>query len=83
MAFFQNLEFAQERRIMSRIQICASSYGTPGEVVAVEDAMIVWAGPIEAIAEAESFDALFCHDDDVNRLKGLAHAAGFDVVVAS
>ena len=66
---------------MNRIQINPSSYGTRGEVVAVEHGMIVWAGPIEAVAEAESFDALFCHDDDVNRLKSLARAAGFDVLV--
>lgn len=36
-------------------------------------------GPIEAVAEAESFDALFCHDDDEERFKRLARAAGFDV----
>jgi hypothetical protein len=64
---------------MASIQILASSYGTRGEVVAVEYGVVVWTGPIEAVAEGERFDALFCHDDDVNLLKGLAHAAGFDV----
>jgi hypothetical protein len=65
---------------MASIQINPSNYGTRGEIVAVEDGMIVWTGPIEAVAEAGSFDALFCHDDDVNRLKSLARAAGFDVL---
>jgi hypothetical protein len=56
--------------MMPRIQINASRYGTHGEVVAVEDGMVVWAGPIEAIHEAGSFDALFCHDDDEARVIG-------------
>jgi len=64
---------------MTSIEINPSRYGTRGEVVAVEYGMIVWTGPIEAIAEAGSFDALFCHNDDEERLKRLARAAGFDV----
>jgi hypothetical protein len=67
---------------MNRIQITPSNYGTRGEVVAVENGMIVWTGPIEAVAEAESFDALFCHDDDEERLKGFARVAGFDVATS-
>jgi hypothetical protein len=54
-----------------RIQISASRHGTPGEVVAVEDSKIVWSGPIEEIADAWPFDALFCHDDDEERLNDL------------
>ncbi|PPQ34970.1 hypothetical protein [Rhodoblastus acidophilus] len=56
---------------MPRIQINPSRHGTPGEVVAVEDGLIVWAGPISALREAGSFDALFCHDDDEERLSRL------------
>ncbi len=51
--------------MMPRIRrITASPYGTPGEVVAVEEGQVVWAGPLNAIEEAGGFDALFCHDDD-------------------
>ncbi len=53
---------------MPCIRINASGYGTPGEVVAVEDGLVVWSGPIEAIAEAGNFDELFCHDEDEARL---------------
>ena len=53
---------------MRRVQVNASSYGTPGEVVAVEDGMVVWAGPIDALDEAGSFDPLFCHVDDEGRV---------------
>jgi hypothetical protein len=49
---------------MARIRIIASRYGTPGEVVAVEDGLVVWAGPVEEFCAAGSFDALFCHDND-------------------
>jgi hypothetical protein len=49
---------------MANIRISASHHGTSGEVVAVEDGLVVWAGPLEEIAEAWPFDALFCHDDD-------------------
>jgi hypothetical protein len=58
---------------MPGIQINASAYGTPGEVVAVEDGQVVWTGPIEALGEAGGFDALFCHDDDETRLLNLLH----------
>ena len=54
---------------MPRISISTSPYGTPGEVVAVEDGQIAWVGPIEALHEAGPFDALFCHDDDEERLR--------------
>jgi hypothetical protein len=57
---------------MPHIQINTSCHGTPGEVVAVEDGEVVWAGPIDALDEAGSFDALFCHDDDENRLLRLS-----------
>ncbi len=60
-----------------RIQINASRYGTPGEVVAVEDGMVVWAGPIKYLDEAGEFDALFCHEDDQERLVHLVRAAKF------
>lgn len=53
---------------MPRIRITASPHGTPGEAVAVEDGQVVWAGPLEEIAEGWPFDALFCHDDDERRL---------------
>jgi hypothetical protein len=53
---------------MPRIHISASRYGTPGEVAAVEDGLVVRTGPIQHIAEAGGFDALFCHDDDERRL---------------
>ena len=59
---------------MPGIQINASAYGTPGEVVAVEDDQVVWTGPIEALGEAGGFDALFCHDDDEDRLERLMRA---------
>jgi hypothetical protein len=48
---------------MSRIRITASHHGTPGEVVAVEYGLVVWARPIEDLHEAGSFDSLFCHDE--------------------
>jgi hypothetical protein len=51
-----------------RIRINASCYGTLGEVVAVEEGLVVWAGPVEEFAEAWPFDALFCHEDDEQRL---------------
>jgi hypothetical protein len=54
-----------------QIEINSSSYGMPGRAVAVEDGQVVWAGAIRDIADAGSFDALFCHDDDVERLFGL------------
>jgi hypothetical protein len=54
---------------MPRIIINASAYGTAGEVVAVENGLVVWTGPIEDLREAGSFDALFCHDDDEERLR--------------
>lgn len=59
-----------------RIHITASPHGTPGEVVAVESGQVVWVGPIEEIADAWPFDALFCHDDDEERLFGLLVGAG-------
>jgi hypothetical protein len=46
------------------IHIAASPHGAPCEVIAVEDGLVVWAGPIEDLYEAGNFDALFCHDDD-------------------
>jgi hypothetical protein len=70
---------AEKLKFMASIQITPLNYGTRGEVVAVEDGMIVWTGPIDAVAEAGSFDALFCHDDDEEQLKRLAREAGFDV----
>jgi hypothetical protein len=53
---------------MLPIRITASRYGTPGEVVAIEDGLVVWAGPLDEIAEGWPFDALFCHEDDEQRL---------------
>jgi hypothetical protein len=67
---------------MANIRIIASRHGTPGEIVAVEDGLVVWAGPVEEIAEAWPFDALFCHDDDeewlADRLSGHGGAAMAD-----
>lgn len=63
---------------MSRIRITASRHGTPGEVVAVEDGLVVWAGPIEDLGEAGNFDELFCHDDDEPSLIILSREGGFD-----
>jgi hypothetical protein len=57
-----------------QIQINSSSYGMPGRAVAVEDGQVVWAGAIRDIDEAGSFDALFCHDDDVERLVSLMNS---------
>jgi hypothetical protein len=37
---------------MAGIRITASRHGTPGEIVAVEDGLVVWAGPIEELHEA-------------------------------
>jgi hypothetical protein len=65
---------------MTRIRINASRHGTPGEVVAVEDGQVVWAGPIEELAAAGNFDELFCHDDDEERLASLARANNFDLI---
>ena len=55
---------------MTRAQITASTHGTPGEVVTIEEGQIAWIGPIEALEEAGSFDALFCHEDDEETLTG-------------
>lgn len=60
---------------MPPVQIIASIHGTLGEVVAVEERQIVWAGPISALKEAGTFDALYCHEDDEEQLIGLIHAA--------
>jgi hypothetical protein len=49
---------------MPKIQINASRHGTPGEVVAVEDGLVVWSGLIEELGDADGFDTHFCHDDD-------------------
>lgn len=56
---------------MSRIRINPSPHGTPGEVVAVEDRQVVWVGPISELRDAGSFDALYCHDVDEERLSKL------------
>ncbi len=64
---------------MCPIYINASRHGTPGEVVAVREGRIVWAGPISDFGEAGDFDALFCHDDDGARLISLAHAKNIDL----
>jgi hypothetical protein len=64
---------------MTRIRISASHYGTPGDVVAVEDGQVVWTGPIEEIAEAGNFDELFCHDDDEEQLTLLARGGSFEL----
>jgi hypothetical protein len=53
---------------MRRTRINASRHGTLGEVVAVEEGQVVWAGPLHAIEEAGSFDALYCHEDDEEEL---------------
>ena len=55
---------------MPHAKITASTHGTPGEVVTIEDGQIAWIGPIEALDEAGSFDALFCHVDDEETLTG-------------
>jgi hypothetical protein len=55
---------------MASIRITASRHCTPGEVVAVEFGLVVWAGPIEELHEAGGFDALFCHDEDEEWLIG-------------
>ena len=62
---------------MEQIQIQASSYGKPGQVVAVKDGHIVWAGDIEAIPDAGAFDSLFCHVDDEGTLLALARNGDF------
>ncbi|MBB4200400.1 hypothetical protein GGD83_004229 [Rhodoblastus sphagnicola] len=51
-------------------KITASTHGTPGEVVTIEEGQIAWIGPIEALEEAGNFDAVFCHEDDEERLIG-------------
>lgn len=55
---------------MPHSKITASPHGTPGEVVTIEEGQIAWIGPIEALDEAGSFDGLFCHEDDEERLIG-------------
>jgi hypothetical protein len=60
---------------MPLVQIIPSVHGTPDEVVAVEERQIVWAGPISALKEAGTFDALYCHEDDEEKLIGLMHGA--------
>lgn len=65
---------------MTRIRINASRHGTPGEVIAVEDGQVAWAGPIEDLAEAGNFDELFCHDDDEERVAKLARAKNLDLI---
>ena len=61
---------------MRQIQIKASGYGMSGRVVAVEGGQVVWAGRIEDLDEAGSFDALFCHNKDEERLIGLLSRVG-------
>jgi hypothetical protein len=58
---------------MSRIN--ASPHGTRGEVVAVEDGQVVWAGPLHDIEEARTFDALFCHEEDEEELIAVLRSA--------
>lgn len=53
---------------MGQVKINSSSYGMPGRVVAVENGQVVWAGAIADIADAGGFDALFCHENDVDRI---------------
>ena len=67
---------------MPRIRVNASHYGTPGEIIAVERGQIVWAGLIKDIDEAGGFDAVFCHDDDVERLMSLVHSGNIQAVTA-
>jgi hypothetical protein len=55
---------------MTHTKITASTHGTRGEVVTIEDGRIAWIGPIDALEEAGSFDALFCHEDDAETLTG-------------
>lgn len=55
----------------ARIRITASPHSEPGEVKAVEAGTVVWSGPIEDLADAWPFDALFCQDDDAERLARL------------
>ena len=55
---------------MTQTKITASTHGTPGEVVTIEEGQIAWIGPIEALDEAGRYDALFCHEDDEERLIG-------------
>jgi hypothetical protein len=61
--------------MVPKIQINSSSYGMPGRAVAVERGQVVWAGAIQDIADASSFDALFCHDDDVQWLASLVRSS--------
>jgi hypothetical protein len=53
---------------MTRAQISASTHEPPGEVVTIEGGQIAWIGPIESLEEAGSFDALFCHEDEEERV---------------
>lgn len=60
---------------MVDVEVNASVHGAPGKVVAVEGGQIVWVGLIEDIWQAKSFEALFCHDDDEERIVRLVQAA--------
>jgi hypothetical protein len=53
------------------IRINSSDWGTPGEIVVTEHGEVAWAGPIDEIADAGDFDALFCHTDDEDSLRTL------------
>jgi hypothetical protein len=60
----------------SRISISTSPHGSPGKIVAVENRKVVWAGPIEGIAEAWPFDMICCHEDDEEQLDRLLRGDG-------
>jgi hypothetical protein len=64
--------------MVRQIRIKSSSYDMTGRAVAVEDGQVVWAGAIKDIADAGSFDALFCHDDDVERLISLVRSGSVE-----
>ena len=55
---------------MPGISVNASRYGTPGEIIAVKRGQVVWVGLIKDVDKSGIFDALFCHDDDEERVIG-------------
>jgi hypothetical protein len=53
---------------MPRSRINVSRHATHGEVVAVRNGQIAWTGPLSEIGDAGAFDALFCHEEDEEKL---------------
>jgi hypothetical protein len=61
-----------------KIRIYTSTWSTPGEIVAVEDRQVAWAGSVSRLGEAGDFDALFCNDRDEAQVRHILREAGIE-----